>query len=40
MCIVDHRKSKTSPEFYYKIVAETCNKWMDEDNSPYERVKL
>ena len=40
MCIVNHKKWKINPDSYYKIVAETCNKWMDEDNSPYERVKL
>tara|TARA_Y100000996_G_scaffold401820_1_gene373136 strand:+ start:1665 stop:1949 length:285 start_codon:yes stop_codon:yes gene_type:complete len=40
LCIVDHKKWKINPDFYYKVVAKTCNKWMDEDKSPYERVKL
>ena len=40
MCVVDHRKTNTNPDVYYKTVADTCNQWMDEDKSPYKRVKL
>ena len=40
ICVVDHKKYNVDSEFYYKVVANTCNMWMDEDKSKYDRVKL
>lgn len=40
ICIVNHKKYDVDPDFYYATVASSCNIWMDEDNSPYPRVKL
>tara|TARA_B100000902_G_scaffold57801_1_gene64815 strand:+ start:32633 stop:32917 length:285 start_codon:yes stop_codon:yes gene_type:complete len=40
ICIVDHKKYDVDADFYYKVVANSCNTWMEEDKSEYERVKL